>query len=36
MGHEGKDKAVTVHATQAYRGRRGTLLLILDLGTIWK
>jgi len=28
MGYEG-EKAVTVHATQAYRGRRGTLLLIL-------
>jgi len=31
-----KDKAVTVHATQAYRGRRGVLLLILDLDTIRK
>lgn len=28
-----QDKAVTVHAIQAYRGRRAILLLLLDLGT---
>jgi len=31
-----KYKAVTVHAIQAYRGRRSILHLILDLDTIWK
>jgi hypothetical protein len=33
---EEKYKAVTVHAIQAYWGKRSILLLILDLGTIWK
>jgi len=33
---EGKGKVVSVHAIKAYRGSRGVLPLILNLGTKWR
>jgi len=33
---KGKGKVVSVHATKAYRGSRGVLPLILNLGTKWR
>jgi hypothetical protein len=32
----GKGKLISMHAIKAYRGRRGAVPLILNLGTKWR